>query len=210
MWRSLTLRLLLAALCVGGTQAMVLSFRQQSAAEASQASSFDLAQLPLTCGTWTGETMEFDSRLFQRVGALKLLERKYTSPEGRQVSLHLALFPTAQATIPHIPELCYAGTGWSIVNNDWRKGEKGNRYRLMSAVKNDEAVNVIYWYQLGNEVVATRDELRLALQKFRLQGKRWPPFVKVLIQASDTVSPQARTSLDDFTDEVYRWIAENS
>src|SRR5258708_4240497 len=124
-------RMLIAALCIAASQAAISSVQYRTGIAAAQAATFEVAGLPLQLGEWTGASAEIDPKLAQAVGAISLIDRRYENDGGRHASVHLATFPTAEVTLPHPPDLCYTGAGWTILNDDWQRDTHDRQYRLM-------------------------------------------------------------------------------
>ena len=203
--------MLIAALCIAASQAAIWSVQYRTGVAAAQAATFEVAGLPLQLGEWTGASAEIDPMLARAVGAISLIDRRYENDAGRRASVHLATFPTAEVTLPHPPDLCYTGGGWTILNDEWQRDTRDRQYRLMVVEQEGARSAVVYWYQLGSDVASNRDELRKILQKRRLEGKGWPPLVKVLIQvpihfSGDDFKPAA----EDLGARIYEWIKTNS
>jgi hypothetical protein len=208
--KSVSGRLLIAALCVAATQTAVWQLQRRTALLADQTAHFDVDALPLQLGTWTGTAAELDPRLFAQVGALRMTNRNYANELGRQTAAHLATFSTADMLVPHPPQLCLTESGWTILKDEWQT-DGDRRYRLLLVEREGARAAVAYWYQLGAEVAGDRDDLRKILQKFRREKTTWPPMVKVLIQ-SPVVFSEADASADcrELGAAIYAWVKDAS
>lgn len=206
MTKGTLLRLLLAAACICATEISLLRMGQVTAVEAAKAEKLDVSALPLQLGEWTGRSMKLDSKLVEKIGAISVEDRVYENNVGQSISLQLALFSATPALLPHPPDLCYRGGGWTIVSDDWKSTAAGRRYRLMRVSQNDEIVDVVYWYQMGPNSFSNRDEMRQVLQKLRWQGTAWPPFIKVLIQYPEELSgAKSSASTEELLDAIFEW-----
>jgi EpsI family protein len=205
-------RLLIAALCIAATQAAVWSVQHRAGLLAAQAASLDVARLPLQLGDWTGAPAEIDPRLVKQVGAISLINRQYQNDTGRRASVHVAGYPYPEENSPpHPPEMCYSNGGWTILQDDWQHDAPNWRYRWMIVDQDGVRAAVVYWYQVGPDVASDRDEMRKIRQKLRLQGKGWPPFVKVLIHVPLEFSEDdAKKAAEDLGAGIYDWIKNNS
>jgi EpsI family protein len=204
-------RLLIAAVAVAATQAVVWQLNHRTGLAAARAAEFNVAQLPLQLDEWSGAETELDPKVFQKVGALEMVNRSYENDKGRRAAVHVAAYPTAAALLPHPPELCYNTAGWTIQKDEWNTDGPQRRYRLMVVENGGARTAVAYWYQLGAEVVSNRDELRQVLQKLRLQGAGWPPLVKVMVQVQIEFSEaDSQAVAEDLGAKIYDWVLNNS
>src|SRR5262249_2785230 len=129
---------------------------------------------------------------------------------GRQVAVHLATFSTADMLIPHPPQLCFTESGWTILKDEWQT-DGDRRYRLLLVEREGARSTVVYWYQLGADVAADRDDLRRILQKFRREKTSWPPMVKVLIQSPVVLSEaDANSDCRVLGAAIYKWVKDAS
>jgi hypothetical protein len=204
-------RLLIAAVCVAVTQVAVWQVKYHTGLQAAQGAKFDVTALPRQLGEWSGEPADLDPRVFRQVGGYSMLNQMYGNELGRQVSVHVANFSTADLLIPHPPDLCYAKAGWTIVSDVWHADSRDRRYRLMFVQRDGARVCVAYWYQMGAAAASNREELRKILLKLRAAGKPWPPLIKVLIQIPvDLSADDARLATEDLGFRIYEWIRTKS
>lgn len=204
-------KLIVAACCIAATHATVWQIQRRTRLEAAEAEKFDVTTLPMKFGKWSGANIELDPNLFRQTGALSIANRSYQNEAGYRASLHIATYSTADVTLPHPPDLCYSTAGWGILKDEWQNGGGDFRYRLMIADQNGAKTGVVYWYQLGSHVASNREELRRILQKLRLEGKKWPPLVKVLLTIPITLSEKDATfAAEDFGKQIYDWVSHKS
>ena len=209
--KKMTVRLLIAALCVAATQVAVWQVKYRTGLQAAQGATFDVTALPLQLGQWSGTSTEFDPRDFQEVGGFSVANHSYTNELGRHASVHLANFSTADLLIPHPPDLCYTGAGWTILNDDWQTDSHDRRYRLMLVERDGVRLCAAYWYQVGPDVAASREDLRKIMLKLRASGERWPPLIKVLIQVPvDSTEDDARSTVQELGFPIYDWVRTHS
>ncbi len=72
----------------------------------------DLARLPMQLGDWQGRAMALDEALIQATDTDAHISRVYTN--GTQsVVLFVAYGVRARDLMPHRPEVCYPGAGWT-------------------------------------------------------------------------------------------------
>ena len=111
-------RLLLLAVLVAAIHAAVLVINHRSLSYEVAVPEEALRALPMKLGSWTGEDVDLDRRLFIATGAQMTVDRTYRDAAGHAMVLHVAAFPDFSHITPHHPDLCYAGTGWTIVGRE--------------------------------------------------------------------------------------------
>ena len=209
--KKMAARLLMAALCVAATQVAVWQVKHRTGLQAAQGATFDVTALPFQLGQWSGTSAGFDPKVFAQVGGLSMVNLSYTNELGRHASVHLANFSTADLLLPHTPPGCYELSGWTIPKDDWQTDSHDRRYRLMYPERDGARFCVAYWYQVGPDVAASREDLRKIMLKLRVNGTPWPPLIKVLIQVSvDFNDDDARSTVEDLGFQIYDWVRIHS
>lgn len=211
MSMSFTGRLLIAAGCVIATQIPAWQIDRRTAADAARARKFDVATLPMQLGNWTGIDTEIDERLIRHIGAFSTVNRMYENGQGRQVIVHLAVFRSAEVSLPHPPRLCYKNAGWVLGTDRPSRSKEMPPYRYTSLERDGMRAVIAYWYQLGQGIAGDRDELRQSLQLLRMKGERWPALVKVLLHAPIESSDEiAESDIAELGVAVFNWLKSES
>lgn len=74
-----------------------------------------LARFPMQLGDWTGEDVPMDDEIVRRTGTDAHLNRRYVRRGGLEgVSFYIASGVKARDLMPHRPEVCYTGAGWTL------------------------------------------------------------------------------------------------
>lgn len=73
-----------------------------------------LASVPLHVGQWTGCDLPVEARIIKQTDTDDHLSRRYTRPGGGSVALWVAYGVRLRDLMPHRPEVCYVGAGWSL------------------------------------------------------------------------------------------------
>lgn len=208
---SMTRRLSIAAACIIATQLGVMRLQYETELEADRGVKCDVTTLPDRLGEWSGSALEVKARIVEQVGGLSSIDRVYVNPEGRRVFVHMASFRSTDTALPHSPELCYTGTGWKILQNDWWRYGDDRRFRWMTVEREGMQAGLAYWYQLGEPVASDREELRQILQKLRWRSGAWPPLLKVLLHVPlETTEDEAKKIAEDLSGRIYAWVLGNS
>jgi EpsI family protein len=73
-----------------------------------------LDKLPLQIGEWSGKDIPLDEAIIQATDTDAHLNRIYSRGNGTEiVSLYIAYGVRARDLLPHRPEVCYSGAGWT-------------------------------------------------------------------------------------------------
>ena len=76
-----------------------------------------LARLPLQIGDWTGREVPLDEAIVQATDTDAHINRSYSrqnAPES--VLLYIAYGVRVRDLMPHRPEVCYTGAGWTLID----------------------------------------------------------------------------------------------
>ncbi len=95
----------------------VLFVRLAAQANAASVASAALEQVPLQIGAWTGQDVPLDEAIVRATDTDAHLNRRYSRRNGLEsVALYIAGGVRARDLMPHRPEVCYTGAGWTLVN----------------------------------------------------------------------------------------------
>jgi EpsI family protein len=98
----LTYRVLAARLAISGNERPPLA-------------AATLAQFPRTFGVWTGTDVPLDNNIVRATGTDAHLYRRYERREDLDsILLYVACGVKARDLMPHRPEVCYIGAGWTL------------------------------------------------------------------------------------------------
>ncbi len=90
-----------------------------------------LARLPLRIGDWTGEDVPMDEAIIRATDTDARVNRHYTR-RGRLevVSFYIASGVKVRDLMPHRPEVCYAGAGWTLMDRQLAELPLGDAGKL--------------------------------------------------------------------------------
>ena len=76
-----------------------------------------LEQFPLQFGDWTGQDVPLDEEIILATDTDAHLNRRYLKVNSsNSVMLYIACGVKARDLMPHRPEVCYTGAGWTLTN----------------------------------------------------------------------------------------------
>jgi len=171
----------------------------------------DIRDLPLGLGRWYGEKATLDENITRALHAERSADRIYRDSAGHVINAHSAVFSDYMLGINHSPLQCYRVNGWNLVESSTLTLEiNRDRHVPVSLTQwelNQERVYVVYWYQLGEDIILDRVDLGTARWKLRGQVT-WPSMTKVLLQTTVTDPQGTKDSLRNLGEHLYRWINE--
>ena len=81
-----------------------------------------LAKFPLDLPGWAGRDVPMDQAVIRATDTDDLLNRSYTSRAGAEsVGFYVAYGVRARDLMPHRPEVCYPGAGWTLDSTETRE-----------------------------------------------------------------------------------------
>ena len=78
-----------------------------------------LEKLPLQIGDWTGQEVPLDEAIIEATDTDAHISRRYSRHNASEhVLLYIAAGKRARDLMPHRPEVCYTGAGWTRVSSN--------------------------------------------------------------------------------------------
>lgn len=130
-----------------------------------------VADFPTAIGEWTGADMPLSERDYQILETRNLFVRDYKNPKGESVYLYV-VYSEDNRKASHPPEVCYMGSGVTIVDKSPIEITNSIRATKMIVEKADSRQLVVYWYKAGslNTDKYLRQQIKIVID--RLLGKR--------------------------------------
>jgi hypothetical protein len=102
---------------VSGSGFRVLATRLAAPVDTNPIRIEALQQLPLQIGGWTGQDVPLDEAIIEATDTDALINRRYSRRGSLEsVSLYIASGVRARDLMPHRPEVCYTGAGWTLTD----------------------------------------------------------------------------------------------
>ena len=147
--------LLMAALGIGHR---VLAARLAAPVNTKPVSSEALEGLPMQIGNWTGQEAPIDDAVVRATDTDAHLSRHYVRHNAESVYLWIASGVKARDLMPHRPEVCYTGSGWTVMNHDVlevslddERELSCNAYQFSRGSLNNQKVLVLYYYLVDGQ-----------------------------------------------------------
>lgn len=97
----------------------VLAARLARPVESSPLPPGTLAKFPLELADWSGREVPMDQAVIRATDTDDLLNRNYTRRSGGDsVGFYVAYGVRARDLMPHRPEVCYPGAGWTLNSSE--------------------------------------------------------------------------------------------
>jgi len=95
----------------------ILAARLEAPVNTTPISFATLQRLPLQIGDWTGREVPLDEAIVRATDTDAHVNRSYSRRGGLEfVSLYIATGVKARDLMPHRPEVCYTGAGWTLMD----------------------------------------------------------------------------------------------
>jgi len=100
-----------------GTTHRILSARLSAPVETPSVSPDALEKLPMQIGEWTGQEAPLDEAIIRATDSDAHLSRSYSRYNAlEQIWMYISYGMRARDLMPHRPEVCYTGNGWTLIN----------------------------------------------------------------------------------------------
>ena len=95
----------------------VLASRLEAPVNTTPISPAALERLPLQIGDWMGREVPLDEAIVRATDTDAHINRSYSRNNASQyISLYIASGVKARDLMPHRPEVCYTGAGWTLID----------------------------------------------------------------------------------------------
>ncbi len=132
-----------------------------------------VSKLPLQIGEWQGRDLPVEERAFEILETRNLVLREYAKGDTK-VYLYI-IYSQDNRKVSHPPEVCFEGSGITIVNKDKIQLELvggKNIFANKLLVEKDGINNtIVYWYKAGEYHIDNylKQQLRIALSRLQLK-----------------------------------------
>ena len=194
---------------VFGLTYRVVAGRLEAPVDTPPISQEALARFPMQLGDWVGEDVPMDEAIVRATDTDAHLNRRYVRKGGlAAVSFYIASGVKARDLMPHRPEVCYTGAGWTLMDRRSVELPLGNSTKLPCNILqfsrgalNTQRVIVLDYYLVDGRYCA--DVSLLRSKAWRGSGTvRYVAQIQIVTPISDTLSAEAATkAVGDFAVE---------
>jgi EpsI family protein len=153
---------------VFGVAYRVVAARLAAPVEATPIAQEVLDRLPLQIGRWKGRDVPLDKAIIRETDTDALVNRRYVHESGlKSVSFYVAAGVRTRDLMPHRPEVCYTGSGWTLVERHAQElslSDAGklpcNVFQFSRGALSMQKVVVLYYYIVDGQYYADVSSLR--------------------------------------------------
>jgi len=118
----------------------------------------DVHAFPRTVGEWSSREVPISAHDYEILETHNVFSRIYQDPEGHQIML-LIIYSQNNRKVSHPPEICYTGSGATILNNTLINFNLGTAGKLgvkrLTAQEGRYREMIYYWFKVGNDFTAS-------------------------------------------------------
>lgn len=190
----------IAALLVGGGGYRLLASYYARPVDSVPLPAGTLDRVPLRLGAWTGQDVALDKSVAEATDADVQLNRVYRQGGGAAASLYVAYGIRGRDLVPHRPEVCYPGAGWTIDQDHVIELALGDgttmpcrSFRFTRGGMDAEAVRVLNFFIIDGRFHPDISELR---SKFWKGSSSIRYMTRVMISCQDNEAAVSAATLD--------------
>ena len=202
-----TVRVLVGAILVAVTYGGIYVLGGAGTPTVARLPEQDLRELPARLGSWTVDETLPDAELIPTDAEITV-SRVYRNPAGEMASLLASVWVDYGHELPHRPEGCYQCSGHHILMEKNVRVDIADQssipFRLLLLERRGERKCVLYWYQLGDEILVRNNwRRRTTWTVWRRNPPR--PLVKVMIEVPATDPEKAENQLRSIAAPLIAW-----
>jgi EpsI family protein len=155
-----------------------------------------LARLPAQIASWRGEDVPLDPSVVEQTDADQVLNRRYIRQGGESVMLYISNGVRARDLVPHRPEVCYPGSGWTLIESTPYEPDGPElsrlRYRILRFERtglSSRRLTVLSYYIIDGRYAADVSLLRSRIWR-RSGGAEYVTQVQILCTESSARDPR--------------------
>ncbi len=172
--------------------------------EYRQADTVDIAKFPKTIDGWTAEDLPLTEDEYAILETRNVVARKYTNLEKKVVYL-LLVYSQHNRKVSHPPEVCYMGSGISIVDNSHEtiqvdsQNLKIHANRLLLESKGTKQFT-FYWFKVGDTFTSNYWKQQLLIAVKTILGQpHSSALVRISADVEDNNEAEAISQIKNFT-----------
>jgi EpsI family protein len=189
-------------IAVFGLTYRVLAARLEGPVDSTPINPAVMARFPMEIGGWMGQEVPLDEAIVRATDTDAHINRRYSRHNGMEsVALYVACGVKARDLMPHRPEVCYTGAGWTLTNRrsvemplDGGMRLPCNVLQFSRGALNTQRVVVLDYYVVDGEYC--QDVSLLRSKAWRGSGTvRYVAQVQVVAPVTETLVADSATRL---------------
>jgi len=193
--------LLVIFLTMAGTVSWSVFFK-----EYKQQDTVNIHRFPREIGEWKSSDLPIEEDAYAILETRNVFTREYKSPRGKEVYLML-VYSQNNRKVSHPPEICYTGSGVSILSNQLVKIPLNSKVsikvnRLFVEQGNTQQM-MYYWFKVGDTFTSNYWKQQLLIVWKTLLGK---PASSALIRVSVAIDAAGTHKTDETINEFVQLV----
>ena len=172
----------------------------------------NIHRFPRDVGKWVSFDLPIPEDVYKILETRNVFTRQYQDPEGKQVYLML-VYSESNRKVSHPPEICYAGSGVSILSNErtyipFSPGTSIKVNRLFVEQGNTQQI-MYYWFKVGDTFTANYWKQQVLIVWKTLLGKSASSaLIRISVSVDRRGNAAAIETVDGFTQQVAPYLLE--
>ena len=172
--------------------------------QALQHDTVNINEFPKVIDGWTSEELSITEDEYAILETKNAFVRRYTSPQGKEVYLYI-VYSQYNRKVAHPPEVCYSGSGISIVNNvreflpvqGFAEPIGANRLLLEKGTFQQYSY---YWFKVGDIFTPNYWKQQFIIAKNSLAGKsKGSALIRISVDIPEGDLAAAVSAVKEFT-----------
>lgn len=158
-----------------------------------------MSDFPMQIGKWKAKDIPISERDYEILETRNLIMREYKNPAADSVFLYI-VYSEGNRKVAHPPEVCYMGSGMTVIEKSIIKLTKTISATRMLVEKADSRQLVAYWFRAGNYNTPQYLNQQLKMVLNRLLGKTSSgALLRLSLDVKNNDEAAARKTLRKFT-----------
>lgn len=198
--------IIVALLFVSGVHSWRLFFK-----EYKQQDTVSIHQFPTKIESWTSSDLPLTEDVYAILETRNVFTRRYRSSDGQEAFLML-VYSQNNRKVSHPPEICYAGSGVSILSNEPTfipfAGKSIKVNRLFVEQGNTQQV-MYYWFKVGNTFTASYWKQQALIVWNTLLGQSASSaLIRLSVNIDESGSPKAIETINTFAQTLAPYFGQ--
>jgi len=173
--------------------------------------SVKVSDFPMAIGAWQGKDLPVDERAYEILETRNLILREYA--KGNEKVYFYIIYSQDNRKVSHPPEVCFEGSGITIVKKDKVALELADGSRILAnelVVEKKGPTNlVLYWYKAGNFYTDNylKQQLSIALSRLRFKPTS-SAMIRLSVEMASNDTKNALADIQSFVKEASAYFSQ--
>lgn len=168
-----------------------------------------MSNFPQTIGEWKSTDLPLSKRDYEILETKNLIMRDYKNKKGDSVLLYI-VYSQDNRKVSHPPEVCYMGSGASIIEKTvFKITDSISATRMLTEEATGKQQFVAYWFRVGNLNTDKYLKQQLKIVCNRMIGKRTSgAMIRISTDIKEKDQKAALTLIKVFTSQIEPLLAK--